>query len=371
MVDRLPLRGARRQLTCVISGARSRAAGVGRGIEGPGNRPYVPTIVSRRLRCTRAVAAVVSFVLVAAPAMAQVDATPITLVRRGDDVVLEIGPVDVPQGGPVIAIPTASLTFPVNGWLNGYDFEVVDSSGAEVPSGVAVVNVYSVGERELFSPLALRLAAIAGGTPSATLPRFIGYRAFRGDTVVVTTRLHPSATRAYAGLRARIRFPYVSASAFIGALRIQPFAMEVLPPGDTHTFDLPQGPSAQSWEGKPAVSGRILGFGTHVDRWATALVLEDRTSGDTLWHASFTPAADGSVKALPAVRFVSKLGLSLRTGHVYRLTVQYDNRSGAPIRDGGVGTLAGVFMPGHGEHWPAVDRTDPIYLADMAAVRGK
>lgn len=329
----------------------------------------------RRLPCVRALVAVLLSGACAAPACAtpvraQRDSTPIVIERRGDDVVIEIGPVDVPQGGAVIALPTAALTFPVSGWLNGYDFEVVDSAGAKVPSDIAVVNVYSIGERELFSPLALRLAAIASGAPDATLPRLVGYRAFRGDTVLVTTRLHPSATQAYRRVRARIRFPYVSAAAFIGALRIQPFAMEVLPPGDTHTFDLPEGPSSQYWEGQPAVSGHILGFGVHVARWATSLTLEDRTSHDVLWHTSFAPAADGSVPALPAVRFVTRLGLGLRRDHVYRLTVAYDNKSGALIRDGGVGTLAGVFMPGRGQKWPAVDRADPIYVADLLAVRG-
>ncbi len=302
-----------------------------------------------------------------ARATTQASGPRIVLERRGDELVLEIGPVDVPRGGETIAVPTAALAIPVNGWLNGYDFEVVDGTGARVPSGVVVVNVFSLAERELFSPLALRLAAIAPGAPAATLPRLVGYRAHFGDTLLVTTRLHPSSTTAHAGLRARIRFPYVSAAAFIGALRIQPFALEVLPPGGVHTFDLPVGPSSRFWEGAPAISGRILGFGGYVKPWATAIRFEDRTTKRVLWERKLTPAADGSVPDLPVVRFLARFGLGIRRDHVYRLTVEYDNRSGAPIRDGGAGMIGGVVRPG--DPWPAANQADSAHRADMAAIR--
>jgi hypothetical protein len=317
----------------------------------------------------RATAGVVACLAAAAPRLvAQALAAPVTFERRGNDLVLEIGPVDVAAGHETMAVPTATLAFPAGGWLNGYDFEVVDGAGRRVPPSVAEVNVYSLAERELFTPLVLRLAAIAPGAPAATLPRLLGYRARPGDSVVVTTRLHMSATAAYTGLRARIRFPFVSASAFIGAIRIRPFAMEVLPPGPAHTFDLPVGRSTQSWEGSPATAARIVGFGCSVKAWATAIRFEDVTTRRVLWEHRLTPAADGAVPDVPVTRFLSHLGLSVHPDHVYRLTVEYDNRSGAPIHNGGTGMIAGVVLP-RGD-WPAPDPADAAYRADMAAIRG-
>ncbi|MBI3569060.1 MAG: hypothetical protein HY084_12760 [Gemmatimonadetes bacterium] len=304
---------------------------------------------------------------VSARAHAQSGASAAVLLhRQGDDLVLEIGPIDVPRadGQGSIAPPSVKVVLPVNGWLNGFRLEVVDEQGAPLPTDLVTINVLSLRERELFAPVALRLAAVAPGSPAVELPRLIGYRATAGDTLLVSSRFHPQSSRGYAGVRARLRFPYVSAAAFIGAIRIQPFEFEVMSPGGAHEYDLPVGFSEHSWEGPPAFDGRILGLGGYVKRWATRLRFEDRTTGKILWECALEPAADGAVPSIPIARFLATLGLRVHRDHRYRLTVQYDNRAGAVLRGGGVGMIAGVFLPGGGP-WPSADRNDPVYLADL------
>ena len=45
----------------------------------------------------------------------------------------------------------------------------------------------------------------------------------------------------------------------------------------------------------------------------------------------------------------------------------YENRTGRFIRDGGMGAVAGLFVPDRGEEWPAVDTRDTLYQQDLAA----
>jgi hypothetical protein len=51
--------------------------------------------------------------------------------------------------------------------------------------------------------------------------------------------------------------------------------------------------------------------------------------------------------------------------HRYRLTGEYDNPLDRPIRFGGMASVVGLAVPDRGTAWPRVDRTDPIYRAQL------
>jgi hypothetical protein len=51
-------------------------------------------------------------------------------------------------------------------------------------------------------------------------------------------------------------------------------------------------------------------------------------------------------------------------GHRYRVTVSYDNPTGQPIPDGGMGVVGGLFVPDRGVTWPAADPRDSLYHED-------
>jgi hypothetical protein len=309
----------------------------------------------------------VSVLAISSPAAGQASALGVTMQRVNDEVVLEVGPVDLPMTGErtVGGMLPVKIVIPVDGWFRGYRIETIDAHGETVPGGLVVVNVLSLAERELFSPIALRIASIAPGTPSVPLPRFLGYRAIRGDTLLVSAQFHRASGRVWEGVRARIVFPFVPKSAFVGALRIQPFSFEIMPPGGSHVYDLPVGRSEQSWEGRPAVDGNVLGFGGQLKKYALFLRLEDRTDHRTLWEHRADTTESGDLKPVPVARFIGRLGLRLHANHVYRLTAAYDNRSGASVPGGGAGVLGGVFLVGSGEHWPRIDPADTTYQRDL------
>src|SRR5690606_7842311 len=120
-----------------------------------------------------------------------------------------------------------------------------------------------------------------------------------------------------------------------------------------------------SWEGSPAIPGRLLGVGGHLHKYGVALRLEDVTTGELLWEA--TPILDdaGEVVGMPIKRFFWTLGVPLYPDHVYRLTAVYDNPTGEMIPEGAMGTLGGAFIPARGAMWPAADPNHPEYQLDV------
>lgn len=312
------------------------------------------------------------------------------MTRSGDDVVLDVGPIDLPAAGghegmamamgghEGMAMPT-EMEMPelppmwaeisVDGWFHGFRVELVDENGAVLTNRLLHhVNVIATNQRELFSPIMLRVAAAGEETPEIPLPRLVGYRAVRGDTLLVRTMFHAAADRSYHGVHVRVHFPFTPSSATIGALRIQPFYLDVTPPQGSHIFDLPPGRSEKHWEARPAARGRVLGVSGHVHKYATRLAFEDVTAHKVLWETKPDTNAQGQTKSMPIVRFLWRLGLPLDPAHAYRLSVTYDNPTGQTIVDGGMGALGGVFLVGRGVQWPAIDPTDPIYREDVRAM---
>jgi hypothetical protein len=61
----------------------------------------------------------------------------------------------------------------------------------------------------------------------------------------------------------------------------------------------------------------------------------------------------------------NRMGVKLDPAHTYRVSVVYDNTTGGPIPYGGMGVVAGLFLPAKGAQWPAVDTTNADYITDL------
>jgi len=88
-----------------------------------------------------------------------------------------------------------------------------------------------------------------------------------------------------------------------------------------------------------------------------------------LWRGAPITDGAGRVTSFPLARFYKwyRLGLHVVSTHRYRLTAVYDNPTGHAIHDGGMGAVAGLFVPDRGSVWPPVDTTDTLYQRDLAA----
>jgi hypothetical protein len=288
-----------------------------------------------------------------------------TLVDKGD-LVFELGPINLPANAmhdDIAQPPPLAVAVGADGWLHGYTVELVNAAGKAVPQSVVHhVNVIVPQKRELFSQIMLRLAAAGAETAPVGLPWFLGYQVSKNDSVLVSAMFHNPSKTGYGNVYLRVRMP-LTRRHVVGAMAIYPFYMDVMPPAGSHSFDLPAGRSEHYWEGKPAIAGRILGLSGHLHKYGTSLKLEDRTEGKVIWEGKPTVDAKGEVQAMPVKKFLATFGVGVDPTHTYRLTAVYENPTGAPVIDGGMGALGGVFKPGDSP-WPAVSRSDPDYVLD-------
>jgi hypothetical protein len=288
---------------------------------------------------------------------------------RRPELILELGPFDLPARASHDATrqpPPSAVELQLAGWIQGYVVEIVDAKGSRLPQQLLHhVNVITPGRRELFSPIMQRVAAAGAETAPVRLPRLVGYPVREGDVLIVTAMLHNPTGTAYTGARLRVRFLFTRASSVIPRVAIQPFYLDVMPPAGAHSFDLPPGRSERSWEGRPAVAGRILGVSGHLHRYGVALRFEDVTAGRVIWEAKPTTNARGDVVGMPSKWFLATLGVPVRPNHLYRLTAVYDNPTGRTIVAGGMGALGGIVLPSRRAPWPSPNRTDPEYKRDV------
>jgi hypothetical protein len=296
------------------------------------------------------------------------------VVDRGDELLFEYGPVSLPARAThddVRQPPTLLFALPTDGWMRGYAVELVDSAGRRVSQRVLHhMNLVERGRRDLFTHAMARIAAAGAETSPVVLPRVVGLRGAKGDTLAMTLMFHNPTDTSWSGVTLRVRVPFTRASSRVGAVSVYPLSLAIGPKDRPNTFDLPPGKSEHFWEGSPSVEGRILGLSGHLHRYGVALRLEDRTEGKVLWEVRPQRDSAGEVLAMPVSRFVWSGGKRVRPDHVYRLTAVYDNPEGRTIPDGGMGVLGGLMMLARGKQWPAMDRQHPDYLADARALFG-
>lgn len=294
--------------------------------------------------------------------------------------VIELPPVDVPAAGhhgeAMVGLPLCQVIVPVDASLHKSHVEVVDHSGRELPRNLLHhFNLSDPQHRELFLPIGLHLLAASKETPAITIPRLLfGLPLERGQRLLAGAMLANTSGVAYHGVRVRLVLRYVPRGRPWPLYRTYPWAIDVQyplgrPPTGSKAFDLPPGRTERFWEGSPAIPGTMLGLGGHLHDYGVSLELKDMTTGTVLWRGAPVTDSAGRVLTFPLARFYGwrRLGVHVVPEHRYRLTAVYENPTGRAIRDGGMGAVAGLFVPDRGAEWPAVDITDTLYQQDLAA----
>jgi hypothetical protein len=296
------------------------------------------------------------------------------------ELVIELPAVDVPAAGrrgeSMVRLPLCQVLFPVDASLHSSRVDVVDDSGRALPHRMLHhFNLSDPDHRELFLPIGLHLLAASKETPAITVPRLLfGLPLQRGQRLLAGAMLANTSQVAYHAVRVRLVLRYVPGGRPWPLYRTYPWAIDVQyplgrPPTGSKAFDLPPGHTERSWEGSPAIAGTILGLGGHLHDFGVSLELKDMTSGTVLWRGAPVTDRAGRVITFPLARFYTwhRLGVHVVPEHRYRLTAVYENRTGRAIRDGGMGAVAGLFVPDRGATWPAVDTRDTLYQRDLAA----
>ncbi len=279
-----------------------------------------------------------------------------------------IGPIVLEAGASHHSVkqpPLLTVTVPAGGYLYGFDIQMVNGDGAPITNDVLHhVNLIDPDHRELFSPISRRLFAAGKETQPAAMPKFLGIPLDEGQRLNISAMFHNPSGEPYPDAHLRVTLKYRQ-EGMIFPVAVHPVYIDVMGFIGEKDFDLPPGTYEQSWEGSPAISGRLLGAGGHLHERATALRFEDLTTGDVLWEVVPVVDEDGHLLEVPMGKFWWKGGIRLHADHTYRLTAAYDNPTGETLVDGGMGVLGGIFLPARGEEWPAVDEVDPEYLTDL------
>ncbi len=298
----------------------------------------------------------------------------------GRRIVIELPAVDLPAASPggeaMVGIPLCQVIVPLDASLHQSHVELVDNAGRVLPQHLLHhFNLTDPDRRELFVPIGLHVLAASKETPAISVPRLLfGLPLERGQRLIAGAMIANTSTVAFRGVRVRLVLGYVPGGRPWPLYRTYPWAMDVQyplgrPPTGSKAFDLAPGRTERYWEASPAIPGTILGLGGHLHDYGVSLELKDMTTGTVLWRGTPVTDGQGHVVSFPLARFYSWRGLGVHVvpAHRYRLTVVYDNPTGRTIADGGMGAVAGLFVPDRGAEWPAVDPSDTLYQRDLAA----
>ena len=310
-------------------------------------------------------------------ALAQLPTASVTMVRN--DLVIELPAIDLPAGmagmeEPMVRTPLAAAVVPASGSLSGFRVDVVDSAGRVLPKALLHhVNLSDPGRRELFLPIGLHIFAASKETPAATVPWLLfGLPIRKGQRFITSAMLANPTSVAYRGVRVRLVLRLTPAHRPWPLFPAYPWVMDVLfplgqQPGGSKAFPLPPGRTSRSWVSSPALPGTILGMGGHIHDYGVSVEFADSTTGEVIWRGIPERDSTGEVRSLSPARFYrwNRLGVHITPEHRYRITVTYDNPTGRVIPDGGMGAVAGLFIPDRGTTWPAVDPADPAYSQDL------
>lgn len=278
-----------------------------------------------------------------------------------------VGPVRLPTGMPHYRVPTQVVSIPDLGWIHGFSWRITDADGNRLPDDLLHhVNLIDPDRRQLFTPISRRIVAAGRETRAASLPPVMGIPTHPDMRLVVASMFANATGTSYDRAYLHVTLEYVPrGDRLVRPVNVYPFYVDVMGPLGVKDFPVPPGRTERSWEGRPAIDARILGLGTHMHDFASRVRLEDVTTGETLWSARPWADARGRVFAAPTAQFWLEGGLPLRSDHVYRVAIVYDNPLDHPTPLGGMGLAAGLFAPVGGEDVPTVDRDDPTYRQDL------
>ena len=278
-----------------------------------------------------------------------------------------IGPVRLTPRSPYVRIPVQMASMPIDGWLHGFRVGMKDASGMPLPAGLLHhVTFIDPDERELFAPVARRIFAAGPDTDGGNLPGLIGYPVLAHDRFLIAATFESPPDGEIGEAYLHVEFSYSQeGERLIEPRNVYPFHLDVMGFAGNRTFQVPPGRSVRSWQGSPAVEGRVVALGGHVHDFATRLQLVDVTDGRVLWDVRPSTDREGRAARVPVSEMWWGLGRRIAPDHVYRIVVEYDNPLDVAAPGGGMAEIGGIILVEKGIAWPALDPTDPTYVQDL------
>lgn len=278
-----------------------------------------------------------------------------------------IGPVKLPSKRLHLRLPVQLATLPIEGWIHGYAWSVADGQGRPLPERLLHhVNFQDPDARELFAPIARRVISAGQETARQEMPHLLGYPIAAGTRVLIASMFANPTESDYAEVYLHVRLFYSGKDNRLVPLgNVYPFYLDVMGPVGQKHFEVPPGRSVVSWEGKPAIDGRMLAIGGHIHDYGVRLRLIDVTEEEVIYEVEPERDERGRVVRVPTAKLWWKGGIRIWKDHTYRIEVVYENPLDRPAPGRGMGVLGGIVLAAADAEWPPVDRYDPAYVADL------
>ena len=323
------------------------------------------------------------FALLTTAAGAQAPAVKTTLVVTVDparhEVVILAGPFDL-ENQPMMPGMSHGMMhmaesnmmrfeWPVDGWLRGVDLTIRDANGNLLPVKILHhLAMYNFDRRGLIHTSIERLFAWGQDTQAILLPGGVGVPLPRGDHLGFLLGWHNDTGHDIHDAYVRLTMPYAAPKSI--KVAVLPWYLDVHNVnGGGNSFDLPAGRSSQTLNFRVPLDGRLIAVGGHMHDYGTSVRLVDSATGKTLIKLKTVSDKKGSVTGTE--RFVFGFhedALRILANRTYTLVSDYDNITGTPIEEGGMGQLNGVFQPDSLALWPKIDFTDPGTVADLKSL---
>jgi len=300
------------------------------------------------------------------------------------ELVLTTGSFDVPvmtqpldgvmDHGATHDTPVERFLWPVDGWLRGFRFEVIDKAGDPLPRELMHhVVILNFDRRQLLYAMTERVFGAGTETNDASVPRSIGVPFPRNTNMGMYIAWHNPTGHAMTGVRLRLTMLWIPRNQNPRPIDVLPLYMDVnLTVGGSNTFDLPAGRSTQSHEFTLPSGGRLLAVSGHMHKFGVMVRLEDVESGKVITRVEPSIDRKGNVNGMTRRVFgIRGEGIRLRAGHRYRVVADYNNTSGEAMMNGGMAHMVGLFAPDDLSMLPPIDPSNPDYQSDMASLEAR
>ncbi len=267
--------------------------------------------------------------------------------------------------------PVQRFAWPVDGWLRGFEWSLVDAHGRPVPKQVMHhLIMVNFDRRQLLYDAAERLMGAGSETEDATVPKSIGIPLTTGTRLGFYIMWHNDTGHDLDGVTLKLSLLWTPKNQNPRPVNALPIYMDVnLTVGGTNTFDVPPGKSTKSHEFTMPVGGKLLGVGGHLHDYGTSVSLVDAETGKVLTRVDAVRDSTGHVLSVGRHLFgVSGSGLTLKANHRYRVVGEYSNTTGRMRPDGAMAHMVGLFVPDDLSRWPAINPSDPGFKLDMASL---
>jgi len=299
------------------------------------------------------------------------------------ELVITAGPFDLPNMPPMEDhsmmdlgmshdTPIQRFKWPIEGWLRGFELELVDPQGKPVPRRVIHhMIMVNFSRRMLLYPASERLMGAGTETEDIKVPKTIGVPMKPGMELGMYVAWHNDTGKDLHGVQMKLRMLWTPKNQNPQPVNSLPIYMDVnLTVGGSNTFDVPPGKSEKAHEFTLPVGGRLLGVGGHLHDYGSRVRLEDAETGKVMFVVEATRDSGGKVLKVSRKLFgVSGEGLKMKANHLYRVVGEYDNPTGKTLVKGAMAHMSGLFAPDDMSKWPTIDQSNPEYQRDMASLQ--